>query len=281
MAGRRDFQRQAARVGVPVRRRPARLRRGFGGPRRGAGAPRGPTATAPVTMGDEGAEKRDGVEAKAVIVEQLARALEVIREHDPARIATLGGECAVSVAPFSALAHRYGDDLAIVWIDSHPDVGTPASEYPASRTSPRGAFRRSARTMCARRPGRSWTGWPAPAARASRSTSTSTRSTPPSSCSGSAPSRAVSQRAGTTHRRRRRRRHGRRRAHDRRVLPPVGHAPAADPGRLPADLRAGLYCLAVARWMKSSGSMRWSWLSSPPSSSIHLIVPVNVLSPAG
>jgi arginase len=90
----------------------------------------GPTATAPVTMGDEGAEERDGVEAKAVIVEQLARALEVIREHDPARIATLGGECAVSVAPFSALAHRYGDDLAIVWIDSHPDVGTPASEYP-------------------------------------------------------------------------------------------------------------------------------------------------------
>ena len=38
--------------------------------------------------------------------------------------------CAVSVAPFSALARRYGDDLAIVWIDSHPDIGTPASQYP-------------------------------------------------------------------------------------------------------------------------------------------------------
>jgi arginase len=36
----------------------------------------------------------------------------------------------VSVAPFSALADRYGDDLAILWIDSHPDVGTGASEYP-------------------------------------------------------------------------------------------------------------------------------------------------------
>lgn len=90
----------------------------------------GPTATAPVSFGDEGLEERDGVGAKEVIVEQLARALKVIREHDPARIATLGGECAVSVAPFSALAHRYGEDLAIVWIDSHPDVGTPASEYP-------------------------------------------------------------------------------------------------------------------------------------------------------
>jgi arginase len=36
----------------------------------------------------------------------------------------------VSVAPFSELTRRYGDDLAIVWIDAHPDVGTPKSEYP-------------------------------------------------------------------------------------------------------------------------------------------------------
>jgi arginase len=42
----------------------------------------------------------------------------------------LGGACAVSVAPFSELARRYGDDLAIIWIDSHPDIGTPASQYP-------------------------------------------------------------------------------------------------------------------------------------------------------
>jgi len=90
----------------------------------------GPSVSAPVAMSDEGLEQRDGVEAKAVILEQLARALEVIRQHDPARIATFGGECSVSVAPFSELAHRYGDDLAIVWIDAHPDVGTPKSEYP-------------------------------------------------------------------------------------------------------------------------------------------------------
>ena len=90
----------------------------------------GPTVTAAVTMGDEGLELRDGVEAKAVILHQLARALEVIAQYDPARIATLGGECSVGVAPFSALADRYGDDLAVVWIDSHPDVGTGDSEYP-------------------------------------------------------------------------------------------------------------------------------------------------------
>jgi arginase len=90
----------------------------------------GPTVTVPVTMADEGLEERDGVEAKAIAVEQLAHALEVIDHHEPARITTLGGECSVSVAPFSWLARRYGDDLAIVWIDSHPDIGTPQSEYP-------------------------------------------------------------------------------------------------------------------------------------------------------
>ena len=40
------------------------------------------------------------------------------------RIVTLGGECSVSVAPFAALARRHGDDQAILWIDSHPDVDT-------------------------------------------------------------------------------------------------------------------------------------------------------------
>jgi arginase len=90
----------------------------------------GPTAAVPVAMDDAGLELRDGIEAKDVVVAQLARAFEVIREYDPARIVTLGGECAVSVAPFAELARRYGDDLAIVWIDSNPDVGTPASQYP-------------------------------------------------------------------------------------------------------------------------------------------------------
>jgi arginase len=90
----------------------------------------GPTVIAPVAMSDDGLEERDGVEAKAVILEQLTGALEVVRRHDPARIMTVGGECSVSVVPFSALARRYGDDLAIVWIDAHPDVGIPKSEYP-------------------------------------------------------------------------------------------------------------------------------------------------------
>jgi arginase len=90
----------------------------------------GPTALVPVESGDRGLSKQDGIEAKEAVVAQLAAALEVIGRHHPGRILTLGGECSVSVAPFSWLAGRYGDDLAVLWIDSHPDVGTPASHYP-------------------------------------------------------------------------------------------------------------------------------------------------------
>jgi arginase len=41
----------------------------------------GPTVTAPLTMTDEGPAERDGVEAKKIAIEQLARALEVIRQQ--------------------------------------------------------------------------------------------------------------------------------------------------------------------------------------------------------
>lgn len=89
----------------------------------------GPTAIVPVPMDDAGLVERDGVEAKDVVLTQLRAALELIAAHDPERIVTLGGDCSVSVAPFAALARRYGSDLAIVWIDSHPDVDTNDSGY--------------------------------------------------------------------------------------------------------------------------------------------------------
>lgn len=92
----------------------------------------GPTELVPIAVGDEGLDQVDGIEAKEVVLRQLADALKVIEHHDPARIATLGGECAVSVAPFSALARRYGDDLAILWIDSPPTSARRPASTPVS-----------------------------------------------------------------------------------------------------------------------------------------------------
>jgi hypothetical protein len=42
----------------------------------------GPTAVVPVTMGDEGLDERDGIEARAVVLVQLSAALTIIRDHD-------------------------------------------------------------------------------------------------------------------------------------------------------------------------------------------------------
>ncbi len=61
----------------------------------------GPTAFVPVESGDRGLGKQDGIEAKDAVIAQLAAALDVIGRHGPQRILTLGGDCSVSVAPFS------------------------------------------------------------------------------------------------------------------------------------------------------------------------------------
>src|ERR671939_615104 len=68
-----------------------------------------------------------GIYARDVVIKQLHDALAILRDVDPDRVTTLGGECSVSLAPFSHLAARYGDDLAVVWLDAHPDCTLPES----------------------------------------------------------------------------------------------------------------------------------------------------------
>jgi Arginase family len=67
------------------------------------------------------------------VLQQLRSALAIISEHEPARITTVGGECSVSMAPFSYLINKHGDDLAILWIDSHPDMGTGETAFARAR----------------------------------------------------------------------------------------------------------------------------------------------------
>ncbi|WP_454932569.1 arginase family protein, partial [Actinomyces oricola] len=92
----------------------------------------GPTEVVPVPEEPAGQEVviTDGIESKAQVLAGAAAARAAIARHDAPRILTLGGECSVSVVPFTELAARYGQDLAVVWVDSHPDVGTGASQYP-------------------------------------------------------------------------------------------------------------------------------------------------------
>ncbi|MEZ5316225.1 MAG: arginase family protein [Vicinamibacterales bacterium] len=82
---------------------------------------------------DETLEVRHGVIGLGSIAPRFARALEAIRERQPARIFTVGGTCGVELAPVSYLNDRYRGDLAVVWLDAHADLNTP-------ETSPSGRF---------------------------------------------------------------------------------------------------------------------------------------------
>lgn len=85
----------------------------------------GPVAEVPISTASGPFQVEVGIYARSVVVSQLAAALAVLRSADPDRVVVLGGECSVSVAPFSYLAARYPDDLALLWLDAHPDTTRP------------------------------------------------------------------------------------------------------------------------------------------------------------
>ncbi len=73
----------------------------------------------------------DGVLDRDAIAQQTRAALDILDIEKPDRIVTLGGECSVSAVPFTWLASKYPDDVAVIWIDAHPDITLPGDVYPA------------------------------------------------------------------------------------------------------------------------------------------------------
>jgi arginase len=95
-----------------------------------APAPRGPVETiaVPEAEGNDRQENR-GIVSREALLDQLAQAKDAIARHQPHGIVTLGGDCLVDLAPIAYLADRYPDDLAVLWVDAHPDV-MGAEQFP-------------------------------------------------------------------------------------------------------------------------------------------------------
>ena len=87
------------------------------------------TAEIPISLDINDRAEEKGINSRAAIVRQTQAALDILRDENPDKIVTLGGDCAVSVAPFTWLFSKYQDDVAVVWIDAHPDVNLPYDEY--------------------------------------------------------------------------------------------------------------------------------------------------------
>lgn len=88
------------------------------------------TLTVPVVTDIVERKVTDGVMDRDALIEQTKAALEILKAENPDKIVTLGGECSVSVVPFTYLADKYADDVAMIWIDAHPDITLPGDVYP-------------------------------------------------------------------------------------------------------------------------------------------------------
>jgi len=69
----------------------------------------------------------DGVLGLSSIAGRLRMAAAQLQRHAPERLTMIGGTCAVELAPVSYLNDRYDGDLAVLWLDAHADLNTPAS----------------------------------------------------------------------------------------------------------------------------------------------------------
>lgn len=87
------------------------------------------TLTVPISTAITERKVRDGVLDRDIIASQTQAALTMLDASCPDRIITLGGECSVSVVPFTWLARKYKDDVAMIWIDAHPDITLPGDVY--------------------------------------------------------------------------------------------------------------------------------------------------------
>ena len=83
----------------------------------------------PVVEEYEKRKIQDGITDRDVILKQTNAAIQILEQEQPDKIVTLGGECSVSVVPFSYLAHKYQNDVAVILIDAHPDITLPGDTY--------------------------------------------------------------------------------------------------------------------------------------------------------
>jgi arginase len=91
-----------------------------------APAAQGPVEEVPVIEPDgQPLPLEGGIVGRAALLRQLRGARQLIDKHQPDRLVVLGGDCLVDLAPFAYLNERYDGDLAVLWVDAHPDVMTP------------------------------------------------------------------------------------------------------------------------------------------------------------
>lgn len=64
----------------------------------------------------------DSIAFKSELIKQTKDLQQVLKEKNPDRIVTIGGDCSISLAPFSYLLEKYKNDVGVLWLDRHGDI---------------------------------------------------------------------------------------------------------------------------------------------------------------
>ena len=87
------------------------------------------TFEVPISMDISKRKIKNGIMDYDFILNQSKEALKILEKNNPDKIIVFGGECSVSVIPFTFLNKKYNNDIAIIWIDAHPDITLPNDSY--------------------------------------------------------------------------------------------------------------------------------------------------------
>eukprot|EP00796_Vickermania_ingenoplastis_P011861 gene11861-8149_t len=92
-------------------------------------SPNHKTAMVPISTDISNRKVQNGIKDRDVIAEQTKAALDIIQKESPSKILVLGGDCSVSIAPFTYLNQKYNGDVGLIWLDAHPDMNLPGDPY--------------------------------------------------------------------------------------------------------------------------------------------------------
>ncbi len=85
-----------------------------------------PCVRAPLSGGEDELAVEHGIAGYRVIEEQTGAALAILLESGADRVFTVGGSCDADVASILYLNEVYHGDLAVLWLDAHGDINSPA-----------------------------------------------------------------------------------------------------------------------------------------------------------
>ena len=83
----------------------------------------------PVSLDINNRVVKNGIIDYDFILEQTNNALNILEDINPDKIIVFGGECSVSVVPFTYLNKKYNDNILLIWLDAHPDITLPNEAY--------------------------------------------------------------------------------------------------------------------------------------------------------